>query len=103
MRLTELARRLPPWLRFACAGLVVAFVLSSIAHVTHRHEALAGSSTDLVACGYCLSFGAMADAKVQRTPELVSIPGDERIIALTSPLLCKQQPCAAQPRGPPVS
>jgi len=103
MRLIELARRPPTWLRIAFAGLVVAFMLNSIAHVTHRHEANAGTTAHVVACGYCLSFSGLADATVHRTPVLAPSPGDEIIVTATPPLRCYQNPCAAQPRAPPVS
>jgi len=103
MRLFEFARRPPAWLRIAFAALTVAFVLSSVAHVTHRHEALAGTTAHVVACGYCLSFGSLADGSVQRTLVLASVPNDEVLIAAAPPLRSYQNPSAAQPRAPPVS
>jgi hypothetical protein len=57
----RLARRPPRWLHAAFAALLVAFALNSIAHVTHRHDASA-SVTHSLACGYCATFGGLADA-----------------------------------------
>jgi hypothetical protein len=102
MRLIELARRPPSWLRIAFAGLALAFLLSSIAHVTHQHEAITGSAAH-VACGYCLTFDSLADAGVQRTPLLDTQPSDEYVAAPDPSLLCFARPCVAQPRAPPVS
>jgi hypothetical protein len=64
MRTFKLARRLPQFLRVALAGLLVAFALNSIAHVTHRHDSSA-SVTHSLACGYCATFGGLADAPRQ--------------------------------------
>ena len=60
----RLARRPPRWLHAAFAALLVAFALNSIAHVTHRHDASA-SVTHSLACGYCATFGGLADAPRQ--------------------------------------
>ena len=103
MRLIELVRRPPSWLRIAFAGLALAFVLSSIAHVTHRHEALPGSAAHAVACSYCLSFGGLADASVQRTQVPSALPTDEEARVATPALLSYKKPSAAQPRAPPIS
>jgi hypothetical protein len=102
MHLIELARRPPSWLRIAFAGLALAFLLSSIAHVTHQHEAISGSAAHFV-CGYCLSFNGLADASVQRTTLPGPQPGDELVAAPDPALRCFASPCAAQPRAPPVS
>jgi hypothetical protein len=103
MRLTQLTRRSPPWLRIAVAGLVMAFVLSSIAHLTHRHEAVAGSTAHVVACGYCLGFGALATTSVPSALTLAAVASDELTIATAAVLLSFKSPCAAQPRAPPLS
>ena len=102
MRVNELIRRPPSWLRIAFAGLALAFLFSSIAHVTHQHEAIPGSAAH-VACGYCLSFDGLTDASVQRTGSLGSQPTDEYVAAPATALRCFSSPCAAQPRAPPVS
>jgi hypothetical protein len=102
MRLTELIRRPPSWLRIAFAGLALAFLFSSIAQVTHQHEAIAGSAAH-VACGYCLSFDGLTDASVQHAAQLSTQPTDEYVVVPTPALRCFASPCAAQPRAPPVS
>src|SRR5687767_3233807 len=61
-RLSHLIRSRPQWLRVALAGLLLTFALNSIAHVTHRHDAAPSSALHSLACGYCISFGGLADA-----------------------------------------
>src|ERR671911_630721 len=61
MRLLHLARRPPQWLRVILAGLLLAFAVNSIAHVTHRHDAAPSAATHSLACGYCLSFNGLVD------------------------------------------
>jgi hypothetical protein len=103
MRLIELARRPPSWLRIAFAGLALAFLLTSTAHITHRHDAIPGSATHVVACGYCLNFGGLADAGVHPVPVVAIPPSAERILAPPSLITTFERPSAAQPRAPPVS
>jgi hypothetical protein len=103
MRLIELIRRPPSWLRIAFAGLALAFLFSSIAQVTHQHEAIAGSAATHVACGYCLSFDGLTDASVHCAGLLGTQPTDEYVTACIPALRCFECPSSAQPRGPPVS
>jgi hypothetical protein len=103
MRLIELARRPPTWLRIAFAGLVLAFALNSIAHVTHRHEEIAGSATHAVACGYCFTFNGLADAAIPRTPSLDAVACDESPLIPTSIRPTFRSFSSSQPRAPPVS
>ncbi len=103
MPLIELARRRPSWLRIAFAGLVMAFVLSSIAHVSHRHDASVGAATDMVACGYCLTFGGLADAAVHHAPPLSSAARDERVSLPPSLPQTFRALSSSQPRAPPIS
>lgn len=62
MRIFDWARRPPQWLRVTLAGLLLAFALNSVAHVTHRHDATPASVTHSISCGYCVSFNGLADA-----------------------------------------
>ena len=102
MRVIELIRRPPSWLRIAFAGLALALLFSSIAQLTHQHEAIPGSAAH-VACGYCLSFDGLTDAGVHRSALLGTQPTDEYVAAHVPGLRCFASPCAAQPRAPPVS
>ena len=102
MHLTELIRRPPAWLRTAFAGLALAFLFSSIAHVTHQHDAIPGSAAH-VACGYCLSFDGVTDASVQGTGLLGTQPTDEYVAGPIPAQRCFFSPCSAQPRAPPAS
>jgi len=101
MRTFKLARRLPQWLRIALAGLLVAFALNSIAHVTHRHDAASASVTHSLACGYCAAFGGLADAPRHHCSLLVP----ERVGVLVA--LAEEDPYSvrtwpsARPRAPP--
>jgi hypothetical protein len=103
MRLIELIRRPPSWLRIAFAGLALAFLFSSIAQVAHQHEAIAGSAATHVACGYCLTFDGLTDDSVRRSALLGTQPTDEYAAVPAPALRCFASPCAAQPRAPPVS
>ncbi len=59
----ELARKPKQWLRAALAGLLLAFAINSIAHVTHTHEQDKVSTVvHAAACGYCTTFSASAPA-----------------------------------------
>jgi hypothetical protein len=102
MRLIELIRRPPSWLRIAFAGLALAFLFSSIAQVTHQHESIPGSAAH-VACGYCLNFDGLTDASVHHSALLGTQPTDEYVIARSPALRCFESTCVAQPRAPPVS
>jgi len=62
MSVLELARRPPGWLRAVLASLLIAFAINAVAHVSHWHETAAPSAVHSLACGYCASFGALADA-----------------------------------------
>jgi hypothetical protein len=103
MRLIELARRPPTWLRIAFAGLVMAFVLNSIAHVTHRHDENVGNATHLVACGYCLAFNGLADAPANPALCLNASVCDEPVLIAGSTPRIFRAPSSSQPRAPPVS
>jgi len=101
-RLIELARRPPSWLRIAFAGLVLVFVFSSTAHITHQHEAIPGIAVH-TACGYCLSFDGLADVRLHRAFAPGAKATDDYVFAPAPTILCFASPCAAQPRAPPIS
>jgi hypothetical protein len=82
---------------------MLAFALNSVAHVTHRHEATRASVTHSLACGYCVSFGGLADA-----PRHSHVPHvDQQLsqfIAPTLELTFSSRPqTSAHPRAPPLS
>jgi hypothetical protein len=102
MRTFELARRLPQWLRIVLAGLLVAFALNSIAHVTHRHDATSAQLTHKLACGYCATFVGLADAPRHYRP----LPVPERGGVLIAPAFevpyFVRLGTSARPRAPPL-
>jgi hypothetical protein len=97
-----LARRPPRWLRAAVAGLLLAFALNSIAHLTHRHDAPA-SVTHSLACGYCVAFDGLADMPRHGHPQ----PEAEQAGALIAPAVevpyALRPRTSARPRAPPLS
>ncbi|MGH8176034.1 MAG: hypothetical protein ACREV5_07240 [Steroidobacter sp.] len=103
MSIFESARRPPQWLRVALAALLLAFALNSIAHVTHRHDATAAAASHGVLCGYCVSFGGLADAP----RHTYAAPAPTQVasrLALPAPVARSiDLRTSAQPRAPPLS
>jgi hypothetical protein len=102
MRLLYLARRPPQWLRVALAGLLLAFAVSSIAHVTHRHDAAPSSVTHSLACGYCLSFNGLADAPRHDQAPLVVERESFYLSPDSKAPVARRTATSARPRAPPV-
>ena len=98
-----LARRPPQWLRVAIAGLLLAFSLNSIAHVTHRHETPAASVTHSLACGYCATFGGLADAPRQYLSSRDLAHAHVFVAADSSADIPMRVRTSARPRAPPYS
>jgi hypothetical protein len=96
-----LARRPPQWLRVAIAGLLLAFALNSIAHLTHRHDTSA--SVTHLACGYCATFGGLADAPQQSLSSLDFALAHVFIAAESSADIPIRVRTSARPRAPPHS
>jgi hypothetical protein len=58
-------RRPSHWLRALLVGLVLAFALNTVAHASHEHELVGSVGTAHgLACGYCTTFGGVADLPV---------------------------------------
>jgi hypothetical protein len=82
---------------------MLAFALDAIAHVTHRHDATPVSAAHTLACGYCLSFGGLADS-----PRLVmGIPVAEPVALVVVPTraipVSLRPQTSARPRAPPIT
>lgn len=102
MYLFHLARKPPQWLRVALVGLLLAFALNSVAHVTHRHDATTTSAPDSLACGHCASYGGMADAP-HHDYSLPVAPPVGIIASSGLEILDAHRPqTSARPRAPPV-
>ncbi|MBC7984771.1 MAG: hypothetical protein H7Y02_13065 [Candidatus Obscuribacterales bacterium] len=101
MRLFELARHPTRSIRIAILALLLAFGVNALAHASHNHSA--NTTTHTVACGYCATFGGMADAPAHPA---FQIPADSLAAAppasdITSPPGVTT-PTTAQPRAPPL-
>jgi hypothetical protein len=103
MRLFRFARRSSPWLRVLLAGLVLAFVLDSIAHLNHSHESDRSSVAHSVACGYCTTFGGLTEAPGFGEPVSLVRHGHVVQIAAFETVFDLRPLSAARPRGPPLS
>jgi hypothetical protein len=103
MPLVEFARRRPQWLRVVLAAVLLGFAMGVITHVTHQHDAVATSVTHSVQCGYCISFGGLADAPRHTFSPAVATAGAR--LALPPVLIVRsvEQRISARPRAPPVS
>lgn len=103
MSLTEFARVHARALRLLLAVVLLGFAASSIAHLTHRHDATTSTLSEQLACGYCVSFGAMADAPAQGEQLDVTACA---VLARARPRRAEphsQVQTAARPRAPPLS
>lgn len=103
MRLLTMARRPPQWLRVALAGLMLAFALNSIAHVTHRHDAVTSSATHSLACGYCISFNGLVDAPRHTYAPLVAEYTRTQVSAERDSSIERRILTSARQRAPPLS
>lgn len=63
MRLFQLARTPPRWLRALLVSLVVVLALDSLGHVlhTHGHDYDGRPGVETALCGFCVAFDRMAD------------------------------------------
>ncbi len=101
MRILDLARRPPRWLRVALAGLMLGFALNSIAHVSHQHDIGAKSAIHSVVCAHCASFGSLVDApRHSPLPLFLAAPA----AFVTTPVITlpwQRLRTSIQPRAPP--
>lgn len=99
----DLARRPPQWLRVVLAAVLLGFALNSIAHVAHQHDATAASAAHSLACGYCASFGGLADAPRHTYAPASSVEYGVFVTAHAIAVRTFEPPTSARPRAPPVS
>jgi hypothetical protein len=101
MRIFQLVRRPPQWLRVALAGLLLAFALNSIAHAAHTHESIAPNAIH-AACGYCATFGGVNAAPVYAhslpIPTFTPIESTD----LRETFTPRRPASSAQARAPPI-
>jgi hypothetical protein len=101
MPIFHLARRPPRWLRVALAALLLGFALNTLGHITHRHDGTLAPTAHSLACGYCVSFGSIADGPRHShslpTTEYVSVD----VADTTEHVYSRRPTTAARPRAPP--
>jgi hypothetical protein len=101
MPVFHLARRPPRWLRVALAALLLGFALNTLGHITHRHDGTLAPTAHSLACGYCVSFGSIADGPRHShslpTTEYVSV----HVADTTEAVYSRRPTTAARPRAPP--
>lgn len=101
MRIFQLARKSPQWLRVVLAGLLLAFALNSVAHAAHTHDATTVTVAHS-ACSYCATFGGLGGVPVYA--HTLPIPALTPIEALDprDVVIACRATFSAQPRAPPV-
>jgi hypothetical protein len=104
MRFFLNVRSLQGWSRALLVGLAVAFGLNAIAHAAHQHDPVTSTTTfHSSACGYCVTFGALATAPSQRLPMFAATLDSFDVAVDLSELVTRQPRSPAQPRAPPHS
>jgi hypothetical protein len=103
MRIFDLARTPPAWLRVALVAVLLAFALDSVAHVVHRHDdsVKTSLSTHGPACGYCASFDGLADAPRHQYAPLTTIIVSGYVAPIALAPVSVRTSVSAQPRAPP--
>ena len=94
-------RRLSHSSRAALLALLLVFGLNGLAHVAHGHDAAPASSTDSALCGYCVSFGGLADAPHAARIIAAATPDEFCAFRASVPLRSFEHPASALPRAPP--
>lgn len=102
MRIFEVARHPPRWLRALLVGLVLAVGCGSLAHVTHTHgDEFNARSVDAALCGLCVAFDRVVDGPRGISFAALAPAG---ILLEPAPLTVSPSPRATfrlVPRGPP--
>jgi hypothetical protein len=102
MRIFQLARQPPQWLRVALAALLLAFAVNSLAHVAHQHDQATAATIHAKACGYCATFGSLGGApdvhaglpEATASSHIPSVANDAD--------LPRREVSSARPRAPPL-
>ncbi|HEY4369316.1 MAG TPA: hypothetical protein VGN07_18940 [Steroidobacteraceae bacterium] len=102
MRIFQIARKPPQWLRVLLASLLLAFAINATAHAAHRHDATT-TAAHLSTCGYSATFSGVG-----------GVPQYSSAIEVVATTVCVCAPLAdigriasppqtrAQPRAPPA-
>lgn len=103
MRLFRFARSPSRGLRVVLASLLLAFVLDSVAHLNHSHEADRSSVAHSVACGYCATFGGLTETPWFGEPVAVVRHGHVVQVAPCERIADLRLFSSARARAPPLS
>lgn len=95
-------RVFPRRLQVLLAGLMLAFALNAIAHVSHTHD-VSALTTSHLSCGYCAHFGGLAGTPSHVAAPSLAAPTTYEVCERTRPPVIQRPERAAQPRAPPVS
>jgi hypothetical protein len=99
MRIFQMARKPPQWLRVTFAALLLAFALDSVAQVAHSHEVLPSEHHSV--CAYCVSFDDLIDVP-RYSLEIVSAgPATNELLFPPDFALPHQPRTTDRSRGPP--
>lgn len=96
-------RQAAGWLRVSLAALMLMFTLNLAAHAGHAHDDAKAAQTAHAACGYCVTFGGLADAG--STPGSLALP-PATDVEFQQPRTASADwrvETAAHPRAPPLS
>ena len=103
MHLFRHARQPTAAIRLALAAMLLALGLNTFAHANHSHDDGPGAATVLhaKACGYCSTFGALADAPRATVATTWALVSSIVAAALVSQRFVSRRAISAQPRAPP--
>lgn len=103
MRLFDLARKPPDWLRACLASLLLALALGSVGHAQHAHDEAGSRAVDAALCGLCVSFDRMVDGPATRTFVATPVIRFAPAAAPAAFVVEVRSTLRLVPRGPPAA
>jgi hypothetical protein len=105
MRLFDLARTPPRWLRALLVSLVLVLARDSLGHVlhTHGHDYDSRPGVDSALCGYCVAFDRMVDGPTATAFAVVPAELVAHPVELESAVPALRPVLRFVPRGPPAA
>jgi len=102
---TSSLRTASGWLRASLAALMLVFTLNLAAHAAHSHHSatIAQTAAHTAACGYCTTFGGLADPLANPCSFAALLPAVVQFQQPASGITSWHIETAARPRAPPVS
>lgn len=97
-------RQAAGWLRVSLAALMLVFTLNLAAHAAHAHDdAKAAHAAHAAACGYCATFGGLADTGAAPASLALPLSTDAEFHQPRTTSTGWRVETAAHPRAPPLS